>query len=145
MRAWPVWVAALWWGSLTTLGFGVVPLLFVYLPTPALAGSTAARLFEFQTWVSVLLGLLLLMASRAIRWPVISARAQAATVFIIGGMLLALLVQFGVSPRIVAQENLRLWHTVGSVMYLLQWFCAAATFWTLVKPDATVSDAAKIS
>jgi hypothetical protein len=139
MRTWPVWVAALWWGSLTTLGFAVVPLLFVYLPTPALAGATAARLFEFQTWASVLLGLLLLMASRALRWPVMSARAQAATGLIIGGMLLALLVQFGVAPRIVARENLQLWHALGSLMYFLQWFCAGATFWKFVKPDSLVS------
>ena len=145
MRTWPVWVAALWWGSLTTLGFTVVPLLFVYLPTPALAGSTAARLFEFQTWVSVLLGLLLLLASRSLRWPAISAQVQAASGFIIGGMLLALLVQFGVAPRIVARENLRLWHALGSVMYFLQWFCAGATLWRFIKPDSAVPEAAKIS
>ena len=145
MRTWPVWVAALWWGSLSTLGFAVVPLLFIHLPTPALAGAMAARLFEFQTWVSVLLGLLLLIASRAPRWPLISARAQAATGFIIGGMLLALLVEFAVAPRIVVRENLRLWHTVGSVMYSLQWFCAGATFWALVKPDAAVTESADVS
>ena len=144
MRTWPVWVAALWWGSLTTLGFAVVPLLFVYLPTPALAGATAARLFEFQTWVSVSLGLLLLIASRAPRWPVLSARAQAGTGLIIGGMLLALLMQFGVAPRIGMRENLRLWHTLGSAMYVLQWFCAGATFWALIKPDTAVPEATKI-
>ena len=145
MRTWPVWVAALWWGSLSTLGFAVVPLLFIHLPTPALAGAMAARLFVFQTWVSVLLGLLRLIASRAPRWPLISARAQAATGFIIGGMLLALLVEFAVAPRIVVRENLRLWHTVGSVMYFLQWFCAGATFWALVKPDAAVTESADVS
>lgn len=136
MRAWPVWIAALWWGSLTTLGFGVVPLLFAYLPSPALAGATAAKLFEFQTWVSVSLGLLLLVASRALRWPELSALIQAATVFIIGGMLLAMLVQFGVTPRIVAHQNLTFWHTVGSAMYFLQWICAGATFHALIKLDA---------
>ena len=56
-----VWLAALWWGSLTTLGFGVVPLLFVHLPTPAMAGGMAARLFSAQTWVSAVCGLLLLL------------------------------------------------------------------------------------
>lgn len=137
MRAWPVWIAALWWGSLTTLGFGVVPLLFAYLPSPALAGATAARLFEFQTWVSVSLGLLLLMASRALRWPEVSARVQAANVFIIGGMLLAMLMQFGVTPRIVAHQNLPFWHTVGGVMYFLQWICAGATLHALIKLDVS--------
>ena len=135
VRAWPVWVAALWWGSLTTLGFCVVPLLFVYLPTPALAGATAARLFQAQTWASVVFGFLLLLASRAHGFPAQAARAQSATVFIVGGMLLALLVEFAVAPRIVARENLRLWHTVGSVMYFLQWFCAGAAFWALIKPS----------
>ena len=48
-------------------------------------------------------------------------------------MLLALLAEFGVAPRIVARENLALWHSVGSVMYLLQWGFAAMTFWQLGK------------
>ena len=42
--------AALWWGSLTAVGFVVVPLLFKFLPTPAMAGHMAARLFTAQTW-----------------------------------------------------------------------------------------------
>ncbi len=133
MQTWPVWVAALWWGSLTTLGFGVVPLLFVVLPAPALAGATAARLFEAQTWASLVFGLLLLIASRAQRFPAMAVRAQAATAFIVGGMLLALLVEFAVAPRIVARENLRLWHTVGGAMYLLQCLCAGATLRAFVK------------
>ena len=45
----PVLLAALWWGSLTTLGALVVPLLFAYLPMPAMAGNMAARLFAAQT------------------------------------------------------------------------------------------------
>jgi hypothetical protein len=35
----PVMLAALWWGSLTAVGFVVVPLLFAHLPTPAMAGA----------------------------------------------------------------------------------------------------------
>jgi hypothetical protein len=45
-------VAALWWGSLTTVGLLVVPMLFAHLPTPAMAGTMAAKLFAAQTWVS---------------------------------------------------------------------------------------------
>ena len=41
----PVMLAALWWGSLTALGFLVVPMLFANLPTPAMAGGMAAKLF----------------------------------------------------------------------------------------------------
>ena len=51
--------AALWWGSLTTVGLLVVPMLFAHLPTPAMAGTMAAKLFAAQIWVSVCCALLL--------------------------------------------------------------------------------------
>ncbi len=133
----PLWAVALWWGSLTTIGFLVVPLLFVYLPSPALAGGMAARLFTAQTWVTVACTILLLLASRprddgqeelAGESPL-----QAVRITVVGGLLLALLVEFAVAPRIVARENLALWHRAGSALYVLQWFCAAITFWRLTK------------
>jgi len=129
----PLWLAALWWGSLSAVGFLVVPLLFAHLPSKAMAGNMAAKLFTAQTWVSVVCGLLLLLLSRADRFSEPANRAQAAFAFVLGGMLLALLAEFGVAPRIVARENLALWHSVGSVMYLLQWGFAAMTFWQLGK------------
>ena len=46
-------------------------------------------------------------------------------------MLLALLIEFAVAPRIVARENLRLWHGAGSVMYVVQWLCAAVVLWRI--------------
>ena len=123
--------AALWWGSLTAVGFMVVPLLFKFLPTPAMAGHMAARLFTAQTWVSVACGVVLLLVSRSNRPSALSGRAQAALVFIVLGMLLALLIEFAVAPRIVARENLRLWHGAGSVMYAVQWLCAAVVLWRI--------------
>ncbi|RYF76753.1 MAG: DUF4149 domain-containing protein [Comamonadaceae bacterium] len=128
----PVFAAALWWGSLTAIGFLVVPMLFAHLPTPALAGGTAARLFGAQTWVSIGCALLLLMFAR----PIDTAtgrpgQSQGAVAFILLGLLLALIAEFGVSPRIVARENLRLWHGVGSAMYLAQWLCAGVVLWRL--------------
>jgi len=125
----PVFAAALWWGSLTAVGFMVVPMLFANLPTPAIAGSMAAKLFSAQTWVSVLCGALLLMLSRP-RYPEDAVPwAGPVLMFLLGGMLLALLAEFAVAPRIVARENLKLWHSVGSAMYLLQWVCAALVLW----------------
>jgi hypothetical protein len=43
-----------------------------------------------------------------------------------------------VAPRIVARENLRLWHGVGTTMYVLQWMCAGVVLWKLagVRSDA---------
>lgn len=127
----PVWVAALWWCSLSVIGFLVVPLLFMHLPTPALAGSAAARLFSAQTWVSLVCGLLLLLSARSNRATARVPLLSAALVFIVAGMLLALLSEFAVAPRIVARENLRLWHSMGSAMFGLQWVCAGVVFWKL--------------
>ncbi|OLP05376.1 transmembrane domain protein [Rhodoferax antarcticus ANT.BR] len=123
-----VWVAALWWGSLTTVGFYVVPMLFANLPSPAIAGNMAAKLFAVQTWIAVACGLLLLLVSRSNQPLAQVELAQAATVFIILGMLLALLGEFAVAPRIVARQNLPLWHSVGMALYIAQWVCAGLTF-----------------
>ena len=135
----PALLAALWWGSLTTIGFLVVPLLFAHLPSPALAGGMAARLFAAQTWVTVVCCVLLLLISRPKGEIAQYPWAQAAMVFIVGGLLLALLAQFGVAPRILARQDLRLWHAVGSVMYALQWCCALMVLWrTLSSSTPTI-------
>lgn len=125
----PVFLAALWWGSLSTLGFMVVPMLFAALPTPAMAGGMAAKLFTAQTWLSMACTLILLMLSRSKQGSVLIGQAQKATIFIAFGFLAAVLVEFAISPHIVARENLKLWHGLGSALYLLQWLAAGATLW----------------
>ena len=125
----PVFLAALWWGSLCSIGFVAVPMLFAHLPTPALAGFMAAKLFAAQTWISIACCALLLVFSKRKHAEKLEQWAQAAIGFVIAGMLLALLVQYGVSPKIVARENLRLWDSVGTGMYALQWLCAAIVLW----------------
>jgi hypothetical protein len=125
----PVFAAALWWGSLTVTGFITVPLLFIHLPTPAIAGGMAAKLFSAQTWIALACGLLLFLLARGKEAAARMDWAQGALILIAAGVLLALLGEFAVAPRIVARENLKLWHTVGSGMYLLQWVCAGVTLW----------------
>lgn len=132
MRQLPVWLAAAWAMSLTMLGFMVVPMLFVHLPTPAMAGQMAAKLFSAQTWISVACGAMLLMAFRSNRLLVPVESARAATLFVVGGVLLALLVELAVAPRIVARENLALWHRLGSAMYFAQWVCALVVFTKMI-------------
>jgi hypothetical protein len=124
-----VLAAALWWGSLTTTGFLAVPMLFASLPSAALAGNTAARLFSAQTWIALGCGMLLLFASRAGREAAHMDWARGALLFVIAGVLLALLSEFGVAPRILARDNLKLWHGVGSAMFALQWLCAGVVLW----------------
>ena len=123
--------AALWWGSLTAIGFMAVPVLFVHLPSPAVAGSMAAKLFTAQTWIALGCGLLLIVIARGRSSSAKMDWAEGALLYIAGGMLLALLAEFAVAPRIGARDNLKLWHSVGSGMYLLQWVCALVTLWRL--------------
>lgn len=128
LRSLPLWVVALWWGSLTTVGFFVVPMLFAHMPTPAMAGTVAGKLFSAQTTISVVCGLILLLCFRSNRLTALVDIAQSATLFVVGGVLLALLLEFGVSPRIIARDNLVLWHRLGTGMYVVQWLCAGVVF-----------------
>lgn len=133
--------AALWWGSLTVTGFITVPLLFAHLPSPAMAGNMAAKLFAAQTWIALGCGMLLIAISRGRGSEAKMDWADGALLFIAGGMLLALLSEFAVAPRIVARDNLKLWHAIGSGMYLLQWLCAGVTLWKVTALPATSSRA----
>jgi Domain of unknown function (DUF4149) len=137
MRTLPLWLAAVWAMSLTTLGFFVVPMLFVHLPTPAMAGAMAAKLFTAQTWISVASGMLLLAIFRSNKPIAPVEPAQAATLFVVSGVLLALLVEFAVAPHIIARDNLALWHRVGSAMYFAQWVCALVVFGKVVGATGT--------
>lgn len=127
----PVYAAALWWGSLSVIGFMAVPLLFASLPSKALAGHAAAQLFAAQTWVSVACGVVLLLAHRQNRALAPANQAPIAIVFVIFGMLLALLLEYAVAPRIMARQNLRLWHSLGATLYAVQWLSAAVVLWPL--------------
>jgi hypothetical protein len=132
-----IFLAALWWGSLSGLGFVVVPLLFKHLGSPAEAGAMAAKLFSAQTWVSVACTMLLiLMLNRKDTVPAQSnTELRKVTAWAVAGLLLALLVEFGVAAQIVNARasggNLRLWHGLGSAMYLGQWLCAGLALWRL--------------
>ena len=129
-----VFAAALWWGSLSAIGLMAVPLLFRYLPTAALAGQTAARLFSAQTWVSLVCGALLLVLLKPKPGLTQAQPARAATIFVVLGMLMAMVVEYGVAPRIVARENLAMWHSVGTLMYAVQWLCTGVVLWRVSPP-----------
>ena len=130
----PVLAAALWWGSLSVIGFLVVPLLFANLVTPAQAGQMAARLFSAQTWVSLACGILILASARDADGQARPDWAGGALLYVIGGMLLALLAEFAVAPRIVARQDLPRWHAIGSAMVLAQWVCALVVLWRVTPP-----------
>lgn len=130
-----VLLAALWWGSLSSLGFVVVPLLFMHLGSPAEAGAMAAKLFTAQTWLSVVCAMLLLMLLNKRDDVEVVPDSRAAMAWVVAGMLLALLVEFGVAAQIVSARssggNLRFWHGLGSAMYFGQWVCTSLLLWRL--------------
>ena len=129
-------LAALWWGSLTTIGFLVVPMLFARLGNPAVAGNFAGQLFAAQTWIAIGCGLVLIIYFRTKGDEGFSKPVLAGLFLVLVALLLALLQQYAVSPRILARDNLKLWHSVGSGMYLVQWACVGALLWRMTKPAA---------
>jgi hypothetical protein len=132
-----VLLAALWCGSLSGLGFVVVPMLFTHLGSPAEAGAMAAKLFTSQTWLSVVCAMLLLTLLNKRDGVEVVPDSRAAMAWVVMGMLLALLVEFGVAAQIVSARstggNLRLWHGLGSAMYLGQWLAVSWLLWRLTR------------
>ena len=94
--------AALWWGSLSAIGFLAVPLLFANASSPAVAGALAARLFEAQSWLSLVCGLLLLMGARQPDGTATMGWAGGAVAYVLLGMLSALLQEFAIAPETLA-------------------------------------------
>jgi Domain of unknown function (DUF4149) len=124
-----VLAAALWWGSLTAIGFMAVPLLFRNASTPAVAGQLAAKLFSAQSWLGLACGAVLLMGARRGDGTPHLDWARGALPYLLFGMLAGLLQEFAIAPRIVMRENLAVWHTVGTALYAAQWLCALVVLW----------------
>ncbi|MCY1551917.1 hypothetical protein D9M68_882810 [compost metagenome] len=65
-------------------------------------------------------------------------RVLATMGFVLAAMLLALLQEFGVAQKIVTARatggDLRLWHSLGTLMVLGQWLCAGAVLFRLSRP-----------
>lgn len=129
-------VAALWWGSLSAVGAYVVPLAFTTLGAPKVAGVLAARYFSAQNCLGLVCGAVLLMILNQNRSRAHMESARAAIIFVVFGMLTALLVEFAVGPRIAAAslsgESVRLWHRVGVGLMLMQWLASGWVLWRVV-------------
>jgi hypothetical protein len=128
-------LAAFWWGSLSTIGFLVVPMLFARLGNPAVAGNFAGQLFEAQSWIAIVCGLVLLIHFRQKTDAGFDAGTRTAIGLVLAALLLALLQQYVAAPRILARDNLKFWHAVGSGMYLAQWACAGTLLWRMGRRD----------
>lgn len=128
-------LTAFWWGSLSTIGFLVVPMLFARLGNPAVAGNFAGQLFAAQSWIAIVCGLILLIHFRQKADSGFDAATRTAIGLVLAALLLALLQQYVAAPRILARDNLKFWHAVGSGMYLVQWACASVLLWRMGRRD----------
>ena len=132
-----VLAAALWWGSVSAIGFLAVPLLFANAPSPAVAGTLAGKLFSAQSWVALGCGFALLVGARE---PDGTARinwAGGAVAYVLLGMLAALLQEFAIAPHILARQDLAFWHSAGTAAYAAQWLCALVVLWKLTPPASS--------
>ncbi len=134
LARWPLLVAALWWGGVTALSFAAVPLLFVHFGNPAVAGPMAAKLFQLQSWMSVLAALVLLLWGRTQR-GVSASVSWALLPWLLLGALAGMVQEFGVAEKILTARStgadLRVWHSLGSLLVGLQWLSALRALWWL--------------
>ncbi|MBP7352656.1 MAG: DUF4149 domain-containing protein [Comamonas sp.] len=124
----PLLLAALWWGSLTAMGGVAVPVLQAHLSSPTQAAAACAALLAAQTWISIACCALLLVVSKRKYAERQEAWAQAVMVFVLGGLLLALVAQYGMAPRVAARQG-AVWQYAAVAMQVLQWLCALCTLW----------------
>ena len=124
---------ALWWGALSVVGFGVVPLLFASLETPQAAGRMAAVLFSALDWLGWACAALLLLLYGSNRPLIPTNHAKSAIVIVAIAVCASVASHWLVAPHIVARENLKLWHSLGSGLYLVEWASITILLWLRVR------------
>jgi F0F1-type ATP synthase assembly protein I len=136
LTRWPLLVAALWWGGITLLSFVAVPLAFAHFDNPTLAGPYAAKLFAVVSWLSLVAAMALLLWGRLQRLR--SAEVTARWVllpWLLAAALAALLQENAVAQTILTARNtganLKLWHSLGSALIVVQWLAALRVLWWL--------------
>lgn len=150
-------VAAIWAGSLWTVGYLAAPTLFATLTDRVLAGTIAASLFNVQAWLSLGCGAAMLVllalsgaASAASAGANVGAaaavRARRTGLLIVATMMMGtLVVHFGIQPLMAelraaagpagvmesaAKSQFGLLHGVSSGIYLIQSLLAG---WLLLR------------
>jgi hypothetical protein len=89
-------VAALWAGSLWTVGYVVAPTLFLSLHDNALAGTIVGFLLRSEAWVSIACAVILYVMVRLA--PFEPARKRTLGLVIVGMLACALIIYVGLQP-----------------------------------------------
>ena len=96
-----------WLGGLIFLSFVLAPTAFAVIPTRHMAGTVVGRSLGMLHWMGIISGLVFLIASLAYsRLTTGSPRPFAArNVLIVLMLVLTLISQFGIMPRMIALRN----------------------------------------
>lgn len=121
-----------WVGSLWTVGYLVAPTLFLTLADRVLAGTIAGKLFRLEAWISLVVGICLLLVLRRGQ----SRGVRRATMYKLVGAMLActLLGYFALQPSMAALREAAaggmlegaaltrfgILHGIASALYLIQ-------------------------
>ena len=136
-------VAALWAGSLWTIGYVVAPTLFLSLHDNVLAGTIVGFLLRSQAWLAIGCAAVLLLLVR--RGDLVPAQQRSSSLLIVAMLACALVIHFGLQP-VMAQLKLEagaaglagtpqgksfgMLHGVSQLFYLVESVLAG---WLLVK------------
>ena len=128
------WLAVTAWvGALWTVGLMVAPTLFQHLPDRALAGSIAARLFDYTSLLGIGCGVYLVV----FRLARFGSQALRHSFFWLALVMLALVIigEFAVQPILhalreqampkqvmesVLRERFTTWHGIASGLYIIE-------------------------
>jgi hypothetical protein len=135
-------IAALWAGSLWTVGYLVAPTLFATLSDRVLAGTVAASMFRSQAWLSIACAMLLLVLLR-FGMP---DRRRTLLALVLAMLFCTLVVHFGLQPMMgalreaagpggvlesAAKSRFGMLHGISSVIYLVQSGLAGVLVWKM--------------
>lgn len=142
-------ISGLWVGGLISIGFLVVPVLFMAMGDRQVAGLIAANLFKLTAYISVgVCGFLMVMANhlvksgsqsyRLIRWILLSMLVCGIlTAFVIIPWMNGLRDQallLGISVRETSNANLfGLLHSLSSIIFMIQSILGIGLVWQSTK------------
>jgi hypothetical protein len=136
LRFCSAFLVTLWAGSLWTVCVIVAPTLFSTLPERRLAGQVAARLFHIETWLGVVVAILLIgvlaarrvfETSKATLWIIVlTAAAPLASELILGPMMDAARAANDMS-------RFGILHGVSAVLFFTACLSALALVWQVNK------------
>jgi hypothetical protein len=137
-------IAALWAGSLWTVGYLVAPTLFATLSDRVLAGTVAASMFRSQAWLSIACAVLLLVL---LQMKMVETEARRTLLVLALAILFGtLVVHFGLQPMMAAlreaagaggvmesaqKARFGMLHGVSSIIFMVQSLLAGVLVWKM--------------